>query len=350
MINHSMPTIGKKEIRAVSNVLRSGQIAQGTRVDRFERKFSQFIGSPYAAGVSSGTSSLSLAVRSLGLNHADQVIIPSFCCAAVYQAVKQAGATPVICDISLDDYNLSVYAVKQILHRRTKCIILPHMFGCPAPIQDFISLKIPVIEDCAQSVGAGLYHRKAGSFGRLSVFSFYATKMMTCGEGGMVVSKDKAIIHKVKNMRSCDKKKDLSVRFNHKMTDFQAALGIVQLERLTQFIKRRQQIAHMYCQAFSKIHAIVMPGTYPDREHVFFRYVIRSSKSADHVVARFRNNGVQACKPVPLSLHRMAGLPAKRFPQTEEAFRHAVSIPIYPMLTNAEVKKIIAVTKGIVGN
>ena len=150
MINHSMPTVGLRECFTVSRVLRSQHLSQGKQVERFERELARFIGLKYGAVVSSGTAALYTALKALGIKQGHQVILPSFCCTAVLQAVNYTGADAVIVDISIDDYNLSFTQVQKKISRKTKAIVLLHMFGCPADIRPFMELPVPVIEDCAQ--------------------------------------------------------------------------------------------------------------------------------------------------------------------------------------------------------
>lgn len=264
--------------------------------------------------------------------------------------MRAVEAQPVIADISLTDYNLSIADVQRKINRKTKTIILPHMFGSPADITLFLKLPVPVIEDCAQVLGAKLFKKAAGSFGAASIFSFYATKLITCGEGGMVASDDRRIIEKVKDIRSCDKKNDLNKRFNYKLSDFQGAMGSVQLNRLKRFIQTRKHIAQQYDRAFSNLSGLIIPRRHFSREHIYYRYVVRTSKDVDACIAQYHKNNIEASKPVSIPLHALMGLSPEEFPHTETAWKQSLSLPIYLSLQSRDVKKIIHSTKKILGD
>ena len=176
IIPHSRPSIIGSDIKAVSSVLESGQIAQGPGVVKFEKQFSDFIGKKETAATSSGTAALHLALLSLGVKEGDEVIVPSFVCAAVLNAVLYTGATPFIADIDPGTYNISVDAVKGAITQKTKAVIVPHMFGDPVDgVEQIVDYGVPVIEDCALSIGASINGRKVGSFADVAIFSFSTT-------------------------------------------------------------------------------------------------------------------------------------------------------------------------------
>ncbi len=344
VIPHSRPSITEEDIKAVSFVLESGQIAQGPVVSEFEQKFSAYIGKKSAAAVSSGSAALHLALMAMGVKEEDEVIIPSFVCTAVLNAVIQAGARPVVVDIDPRTYNISVDAAKDAISNRTRAMIVPHMFGCPAEIDQLSGLGIPLIEDCAQSVGASFKGKKAGSFGLVSVFSFYATKVLTTGEGGMVVSDSEDIIARVKELREYDQKKEYELRFNYKMTDIQAALGLSQLSLLEDLLDRRERIALRYFNEFQGF-PFSLPIRKEGREHIYYRFVIKTSEDASPFLEKLQQRKVMGRRPVFIPLHVCLGL--EGFSRTMEAWKRTVSIPLFPSLTENEVEKIIAVVREI---
>jgi len=344
IIPHSRPSIIGSDIKAVSSVLESGQIAQGPGVDKFEKQFSDFIGKKETAATSSGTAALHLALLSLGVKEGDEVIVPSFVCTAVLNAVLYTGATPVVADITPKTYNISVEAVKGGITQKTKAVIVPHMFGCPAEIDELSKLGIPVIEDCAQSVGAQYKSRKIGSFGILSVFSFYATKVFTTGEGGMVVSDSEELISRIKDLREYDNKDEYALRFNYKMTDIQASLGSSQLSRLEEFLDRRRMIADLYFKEFKDCD-FLLPARKEGREHIYYRFVVQTEDDASVYLERSQKDNVICQRPVYIPLHICLNLPG--FPDTTEAWKKSISIPLYPSLTEKEIEKIIAVVQKI---
>ena len=344
VIPHSRPSITEEDIKAVSSVLESGQIAQGPVVSEFEQKFSAYIGKKSAAAVSSGTAALHLALKAMGVKEEDEVVIPSFVCTAVLNAVIQAGARPVVVEIDPSTYNISVDSTKAAISKRTRAMIVPHMFGCPAEIDQLSELGIPLIEDCAQSVGASFRGKKAGSFGIVSVFSFYATKVLTTGEGGMVVSDSEEMIARVKELREYDQKKEYELRFNYKMTDIQAALGLSQLSLLEELLDRRAKIASRYFEEFKRSE-ISLPIRKEGREHIYYRFVVKTSVDASPCLERLQQRKVLCQRPVYVPLHVCLGSPG--FSRTMEAWQRTISIPLYPSLTENEVEKIIAVVKEI---
>jgi dTDP-4-amino-4,6-dideoxygalactose transaminase len=344
IIPHSRPFLTDADSKAVSSVLESGQIAQGPVVSAFEKRFSDYIGRKEAVATSSGTAALHLALLALEVKKKDEVIIPSFVCTAVLNAVFYTGATPVVVDVAPETYNISVEAVKGAVTDQTRAIVVPHMFGLPAEMDALSGLGIPVIEDCAQSVGAHYSGQKAGRFGILSVFSFYATKVFTTGEGGMVVSDAEELVSRVKDLREYDNKDDFTVRFNSKMTDIQAALGLNQLSRLEEFLEKRREIASLYFKEFKDCD-FALPVQKDGREHIYYRFVVRTKDEASICLERSQKKKVMCRRPVHTPLHVCLKLPG--FPHTTEAWQRTVSIPLYPSLTQDEVEKIIAVVKEI---
>jgi len=345
MIRHSCPTIGPEEIAAVKKVLQSKHIAQGEKVLEFEDKFKHYIGTKYAMASNSGTSALHLALLALGIRKTDEIILPSYVCTAVLNAVNFTGAGFRLADIDILDYNIGFQAVKKALTRRTKAIIVPHMFGQAAKIDDFIKLGIPVIEDCALSVGGEYKNRKLGSFGTVSIFSFYATKIMTTAEGGMALTNDKRIADRISDLRDYDEKDNYITRFNYKMTDLSAAIGIEQLRKLEAFIERRRKIAGIYNRSFSK-RGIYIPQARPGARHIYSRYVMRlKSNKQEKFLWRLKRVGIECKKPIFKPLHRYLGFKDADFPNTALAYNTAVSIPLYPSLQDREVREIINVVK-----
>lgn len=337
VIPHSRPLIDEEDIKAVAEVLASGHIAQGQKVREFENAVANLVGVKHAVACSSGTAAIHLALNSLSVKKGDEVIIPSYVCSSLYFATVYTGAKPVIADIDISDLNLSIKSVRERISAKTKAIIVPHMFGTPAEIEDFLELGIPIIEDCAQSLGAEYKNKPVGSFGDLAIFSFYATKMITTGEGGMVTTNNDTLCLRITEVRDYDNKPLTPAKFNYKMTDFQAALGISQLKKLNGFVKRRREIAALYSKKLSKyaIKALHVPD---HKKSVFYRYVILV-ENAEEIKKKALENGAVFEKPVNKPLHQ--SLPAFKCPNSDEAYRKALSIPIYPSLKETEINYLI---------
>ena len=219
VIPHSRPTLDGGDVSSVSEVIRSGQIVQDEVVGEFEKKVAKYIGVNGAAATSTGTSALHLSLLALGIKKGDHVAIPGFVCSALLNVVKYVGAHPILVDVDPETYNIDVHDLRKKIKKTTRAIILPHQFGLPADIDEVMSLGVPVIEDCAQAIGAVYKGEKTGSFGTLSCFSFYATKVLSTGEGGMVVSNSRKLLKKIRDLREYDNKKNYSIRYNYKMTD-----------------------------------------------------------------------------------------------------------------------------------
>jgi dTDP-4-amino-4,6-dideoxygalactose transaminase len=339
MIPHSKPSIDQEDMKAVSKVLASGKIAQGEKVKEFEEAMAKYVGTKFGVAVSSGTSALHLALCALGVGSTDEVILPSYVCSSPYFAVLHANAIPKLADIKLSDLNISSGSARGQLSRKTRAIIVPHMFGNPAELDDLREIGIPVIEDCAQSLGAQYRGHQVGSLTELSVFSFYATKMITSGEGGMALTNNRQLYTRIMKLRDYDRKTLTPVKYNYKMTDLQAALGLSQLNKLPVFIRRRREIAARYSELLSA-YDIDTPPTNPHKRPVFYRYVVRLRK-AEQIQKIMRRNGVICEKPVSKPLHR--NLEAKRFdcPNSDKAFAECLSIPIYPNLSEDEIRYVL---------
>jgi dTDP-4-amino-4,6-dideoxygalactose transaminase len=334
IIPHSRPTIDENDIIAVTKVLASGMIAQGEKVRKFEDAVSRFVGTKYAVAVSSGTSALHLALLGLGVGPMDEVLMPSYVCSSPYFAATQTGGVPKIVDIDLKDLNIDAEAAKCLVCSRTKALVVPHMFGNPAQVEELLALGVPLIEDCAQSLGAKYHKREVGSFGEASVFSFYATKMITTGEGGMILTDQREIFERVQDLRDYDKKPLKPAKYNYKMTDFQAALGLSQLEKLQKFIERREKIASIYSESFSDCKCEI-PDMNPENSSAFYRYVVMLDRLTT-VQKKLKQNGVMCERPVNMPLHKHFS--SFECPHSERAFERALSIPIYPSLTEDEIE------------
>jgi dTDP-4-amino-4,6-dideoxygalactose transaminase len=331
--------LGTAEQRAVRRVLASGLLAEGQEVGSFEREMARKLGRRHAAAVSSGTAALHLALAAIGVGAGDRVALPSYVCPALLHAVALVGAEPILVDVDPATFNLDPDDLRKRLRSRTKAVIVPHMFGLPASFREIEACGVPIIEDCALALGTKYRKRPVGSLGVLSVVSFYATKMMATGEGGMVLGNRSALLQEVLDRRSYDGRSRHRLRFNYKMTDLQAALGRVQLRRLTDFVRRRRQLASFYSSSLAG-----GPWDLPsiERNHSFYRFVTRPRRGAKRLLAELTRRGIEARRPVFRPLHRYLGL--GDFPGAEEAYRRAVSIPLYPALSSAEAERVVRAT------
>jgi len=318
MIAHSRPTIGRDELDAVARILSSGHLAQGAEVEAFERECAEACGRQFGVAVSSGTAALHLALGALGVAPGERVGAPSYACAALVTAIKLQGAEPCLCDIG-EDYNLDAATLPPEL----SAVIVPHLFGAPAALPEGT-----VIEDIAQSIGG-----PTGRAGVIAVTSFYATKLLTTGEGGMLLTDDEGVAEYARDRRDYDNRDDGVQRYPYKMTNFQAAMGRVQLRRLPEFIRRRGEIAAAYAEGFrpTPLRLPAAPG------HVFFRYVVETDRR-DELQRHLAAAGIEAKRPVHRPAHHFLG---GHFPRSQYAHDHCLSLPIYPTLIDDDVRRVI---------
>jgi len=335
LIPHSRPTLGREEERAAVRVLRSGQPGGGEEVERFEREMERFLGGGRATAVHTGSAALHLALLALEVGPGDRVVLPTYACAAVLNAVRYAGAEPVFADAVPETANLDPSDVRRRLRAGTRAAIVPHMFGRPAPVAEIRRLGIPVVEDCAMAVGG-----EVGLLGDVSVFSFYATKMMATGHGGMVVARGRGAAGRIRDLVEYDNRDDYRVRYNYRMSGLAAAVGRAQLARVPEFVKRRQEIADYYYRTLGLGQ--------PPPGHVFYRFVLRVGP-VGRFVRFMAARGIECKRPVYRPLHAyFPGAPGE-FPGAEELHRSWASIPIYPSLGTAGRVRVARAARAALG-
>jgi len=344
-IPHSRPSLGDEEIRALQDVLTSGQIAQGPQLENFEEELGSFHGLLPGVATSSGTTALHLALLSLGIGPGDEVLLPSYVCSAPLHAVNHSGATPILVDVDPTNGNIDSEDLKKRLTSKSKAIIVVHLFGLPAKVREISALGLPVIEDCAQALGAELASRKVGTFGRVAICSFYATKIITTGEGGMLLSSDPDLLAKSRDLRDYDKKEDFKPRFNYKMTDLQAALGRSQLQKLERFLGQREALAGVYNDQLANL-----PCTLPlsQEGRIYYRYVISVKGEISELTQKLLKMGIEVARPVYRPLHRYFNL--EDYPGAEMAWKSHLSLPIHPSLTSQEVRVCHALQQALKEN
>lgn len=312
-IPHNKPTIGEEEIEVAANCLRNSELTIGRKVKEFENEFSKYIGINSLA-TSSGTSALHLALNAIGISKNDEVILPTYTCVAVAFPILYQQAKPILADVN-NEYNISVEDIKNKITNQTKAVIVPHMYGCPADLNEIKELcqekDIYLIEDCAQSIGAEYYKKKVGSIGDISIFSFYATKMMTTIQGGMVCTNDSEWNKTIQDLRYHDQYRDRDVysdnriKYSYMMSDVNAAIGLVQLKRLDSFIKRRREISNLY-RDIIKNKYIQHPLININKNNVYSRYMIKSPYNPDKIIQELEDKRIGCARMYVPPLHKRA--------------------------------------------
>ncbi|MBN1129588.1 MAG: DegT/DnrJ/EryC1/StrS family aminotransferase [Chitinispirillaceae bacterium] len=335
-IAHSKPYLTKEELAAARSVILSGQLAQGPLVERLEKDLAAFVGRRYGSAVSSGTAALYCALRALGAGPGRDVIIPTYVCAALLNAVVMCGARPVLADVDPYTGNLTPALVKQRLTKKTTAVIVPHMFGFPADAAAIERLGVPVIEDCAQCLGTTSRGKKVGGLSAVSVCSFYATKLVAGGEGGMVVTSDAAIRKAVVTLREYDKRDAYIPAFNFKLSDLHAALALAQLRKLPEMVRLRREAAARYRILLGgRAGEILPPQEARDEEPVYYRFVVTCAVETGPIVKKLRGRGIECGKPVYAPLHRYLKKPG--YPNADRLQKTSLSLPMHPGLTAQEV-------------
>ncbi|NCC49602.1 MAG: DegT/DnrJ/EryC1/StrS aminotransferase family protein [Spartobacteria bacterium] len=340
MIPHSRPTVKQDEIEAVIAALRAGHLSQGDEVRLLEYQLSAMFQNRHVAVVSSGTAALYLALKALGITSRQEVVIPSYTCNSLFGAVSLTGATSVCADVSAGQITLDCATVDAVRSSATGAVIAPHTCGFACDIDALGDLGIPVIEDCAQSIGG--YHLDGapmGSKGVVGIFSFYGTKVLPAGEGGAVITRSAVMAEKIRRWRDCDERDPDPAGFNFKMSDLCAALARARLARLDEAVRERAVIAKNYHRLLGG-HAIYQPTKQP----VFFRFLVKCKHGVEEVIDAARSNGVVCRRPVWNPLHlRLGGA----CPNTEQWHQHVLSIPLYPGLTDREQQLVCDVTGAL---
>lgn len=359
MIPISKPLIGEKEKSNVLSVLESGMLAQGPRVKELEQAFAKLCGATHAVAVNSGTAAIHAALYAAGIGPGDEVITTPFTFVATANPILMQGATVVFCDIKEDTLNIDPEKVREKITSKTKAIIAVDLYGHPADYNKLRSIAdkhhLIIIEDACQAVNAEYYGKKAGSLADIAVFSFYATKNIMCGEGGMITTNNEKFAMRAGRFRHhCRDSAHydyVDLGYNYRMTDIAAAIALAQLERLNEFTEKRISNAKTFNEAFKSVGGIVTPVVMPNVKHVFHQYTIRVSASKrdglkkylfDHEV----DSAVFYPKPLHLYPHfARLGYKQGDFPVAELASKEVLSLPVHPALAESDIQSVIKTVK-----
>jgi len=330
--------LGKAEEAALLRVVRSGQLAQGPEVAALEREAAPLLGQIDGVACGSGSQALLLALSTLGLGVGRRVALPAFTCSAVLHAVQWAGAEPVLLDNAPE--GIAPGMAELAAAGPVEGAVLVHPWGYPLGPSPWREVATTVIEDCAGSVGASRDGVPVGATGDAAILSFYATKMLCAGEGGLLAAPDPALLERARDRRDYDGRPEWAMRFNFKLSDLQAAVARVQVARLPSFLERRRRLAALYDRnvpSFGLTPVVAGPGAVPS----YFRYLCWARGDISELLAYCERFGVHCRRPVPVTLDAL--LRTTRRPHVREAFHRLISLPIYPSLTDAEQQRVLEV-------
>lgn len=356
----SSPDITEIEIAAVTAVLRTSRLSLGPQLESFEQAFGEFIGTPHAIAVSSGTAGLHLCIRALGIGEGDEVIVPSFTFIAVANAIRYERALPVLADIDSESLNISPERIEAAITPRTRAIVAVHTFGRPAGMDAILDIarrhQLAVIEDACEAIGAEYDNRKAGSFGDAAVFAFYPNKQITTGEGGMVVTRNPDLAARIRALRNqgrfdgSDWLQHAELGYNYRLSEINCALGLAQLKRIDEILARREQVARLYQKHLEDIDGLILPALEAPRSRIsWFVYVVRldvsfTEEDRNSIMRRLTEAGINCGRYfAPIHMQpcyaewRKASLSV-----TEAQASRTLALPFFNRITENEIAQVCA--------
>lgn len=341
LIPHSKPWITDDDCTAIKELLSTNMLAQGELVRKFEQITSDWVCASDGVAVSSGAAGLVLALLALKISKGDEVVIPSYVCTSVLDAVLFVEARPVLCDVS-KNWVVEYSNIENLITDKTKALVLPHMYGIFLDVASFKHLTIPIIEDCAQAIDD---KHKRSIQGDLAIMSFHPTKCLTTGEGGMLVSNNKELLNSARLIRdgSID---NCNGRYFSPMSDISAALGISQLNRYSEVIKRRNVLARGYIECLERY---IPESLYGDalNKSMYFRFPIKVSGGVTRFKELFEKKNICIRRGVDKLLHRIMNLDDAAYYNSVENYESTISLPIYPAMTDTEHQQCLDAIKKI---
>jgi perosamine synthetase len=350
--------IGEEEIQRVTDVLRSGILAQGKVVEEFEDAFAKYCDVDYAIATSSGTAALHTALAALGVKKNDEVITTDFSFIASASSILMQGAKPVFCDIEKETFNIDPLLIEERITNKTKAILPVHLYGHPTDMDLINEIAadhdLLVLEDACQAHGTLYHNQKVGGLGDVGVFSFYPTKNMTTGEGGIITTNEEKIAKKarlIRNHGQHEKYKHGSLGYNYHMTNISAAIGLAQINHLDEWNRKRRENASFLTQAFDSMNSFQPPIVKPYATHCFHQYTIalkdESKLKREEVIAHLQKQSIGFGVHYPLPLHQQplfntADTNMNDFPVATNASEHVLSLPVHPQLSTQDLTSIVS--------
>ena len=357
MISINLPKIGEEEVQAVVKVLRSGMLTSGLgagpEVLAFEKKFADFVCAKHAVAVNTGTAALHSAVLAVGVKQGDEVILPSFTFVATAEAIVLAGAKPVFVDIDPKTYNLSPSGVEKAITKKTKAILPVDLYGFSADMKILKEIAsnrgLALVEDAAQAHGTTYEGKPSGAFADAACWSLYASKNMTTGEGGVVTTNDDQIAETLRMIRTHGEKAkyaSLMLGTNYRMSEIQAAIGNVQMQKLPTFIAKRRENAQQLTKLLKTNDRLVLPFESQNMLHSWYLYTARlkdaTEEERNHLVDALKKKGIGSEVYYINPVHQMPfyreNFGSAKLPETEKASKQVFSLPIHPGVTNEQAR------------
>ncbi|KOS66682.1 erythromycin biosynthesis sensory transduction protein eryC1 [Lysinibacillus contaminans] len=345
-------------LTSISNVLDSGKFILGDEVQRFEQQVAEYLGVKYAVGVNSGTDALIIALRAIGVKKGDEVITTPFTFFATVEAIELIGATPILVDIDINDFNIDVVEIEKSITAKTTAILPVHIFGHPANMDEIIAIankyNLKIVEDVAQAFGAKIAERKVGTFGNVGCFSFFPTKNLGAyGDGGLIVTNEFEVAEVAKKLRvhgGKDKYSNELFGYNSRLDEIQAAILNIKLKYLDEWNSKRKNVADLYCKKLKDISSIKLPIEKANCNHVYHQFTIRVlEENRDDLYQYLLDNGVQSMIYYSKPIHK---LPVYNelysnlsFPVSELASKQVLSLPIWPHITESQIEIVCGLIK-----
>jgi dTDP-4-amino-4,6-dideoxygalactose transaminase len=372
------PSIGEDEMRAVQEVLASGWLTTGPKALAFEHEFAQYIGCRHAIAVNSGTAALQLALDSIGLKPGDEVLVPTYTFTATAEVVSYFGARPILCDSVPGGFNIDPADAERRITQRTRAILPVHVAGEPCAMDRLHAIAaahgLHVIEDAAHALPATHQGKRVGTISELTAFSFYATKTITTGEGGILTTDNERYAERASVMRLHGIGGDAWKRYSRtgswayevleagyklNLTDMAAAMGRVQLKRCDSFWRRRCQISNYYSHRFSRFGELQLPPDIPQgSEHAWHLYIVRLRRDSlglerDQFIEELKKMGIgSSVHFIPLHRHpfyaRTYGYSPGDFPNADDAFSRCISLPIFPDMKDEEIERVAEAVESLI--